>query len=291
MRNIFFFICISSICLITIYAQNEPNQKKTFQPELINEALPETIYESSGLLYYNNLLWTINDGGNAPCLYGYNIELKNVVRQVCLKNVQNLDWEALSMDERNVYIADIGNNKGWRNLFTIYRIDKKNLDGASKEIEPEVITFSYKKYTSKKFSIFTQWDAEAIVFINDTIVLFNKNWQDTYCYIYFIPAKKGHYEIIPAERIYLDGLVTDASYNKATRSLVLVGYSDIYPFVYHFKKFQINKLNLRNAKLYNFQKLLGAQVEGVTFINDTTIMFTSEYSPLRKGELYKLYIQ
>ena len=86
--------------------------------------LPESISESSGLVFYNDtLLITHNDSGDKPMLYFINLKGK-LVGQVLVENATNTDWEDLCMDDKgNLYIADIGNNNNDRRDLKIYKVN------------------------------------------------------------------------------------------------------------------------------------------------------------------------
>ena len=75
----FHFKCIPIFCLLFIAGKctdegnHNPNAKEDekaiateFTPKF---NLPKEIKESSGLLYFDNAIWTHNDGGNKPVLY------------------------------------------------------------------------------------------------------------------------------------------------------------------------------------------------------------------------------
>jgi hypothetical protein len=111
-------------------------QKQVFrQPELkvklISQTnLPTTVMETSGLLAYRDLLWTFNDSGGQPELYGYSIEDLAITKTVVINNGSNTDWEEITQDSTHVYIGDFGNNYGNRPNLTIYInvVDLRNKD-------------------------------------------------------------------------------------------------------------------------------------------------------------------
>ena len=56
----------------------------------IKYLLPDEIKESSGLAYYNNRLWTINDSGGLPILYAFDTLTGEVVQRLSVMG-SNID--------------------------------------------------------------------------------------------------------------------------------------------------------------------------------------------------------
>src|SRR5690554_6133509 len=57
--------------------------------------LPKELLESSALVKYKCNFITLNDSGNEPVLYVFN--KKGEITHICfIKNVKNIDWEALA---------------------------------------------------------------------------------------------------------------------------------------------------------------------------------------------------
>ncbi len=89
--------------------------------------LPDEVSETSGLIYYDNALWTINDSGNAPILYKLSPETGEVLQRIQIANATNKDWEDLAQDEEHIYIGDFGNNMGKRSKLKILILEKNNI--------------------------------------------------------------------------------------------------------------------------------------------------------------------
>ena len=113
MRNLFilfaFFFCIS------LQAQIENITEKY--------NLPNSISETSGLLFYNGKLITHNDSGDAANLYELDTIRGNITRTITISNATNSDWEDITQDDTHIYIGDFGNNSnGNRQDLKIYKI-------------------------------------------------------------------------------------------------------------------------------------------------------------------------
>src|SRR5687768_2482689 len=82
--------------------------------------VPATISETSGLMFWDGLLWTHNDSGGDAVLFGLDTASGTLVRSVRILEATNVDWEDITRDEDYVYIADFGNNNGTRTDLKIY---------------------------------------------------------------------------------------------------------------------------------------------------------------------------
>ena len=115
-------IVILTFCLLLLLqarAQNEANYSPVFLPVMKAE-LPEEVKETSGLFFHNGRLWTHNDSGGQPVLYGLDTVNFKVAQRITLANVKNTDWEEVCSDGENVFVGDIGNNRGSRKDLKIY---------------------------------------------------------------------------------------------------------------------------------------------------------------------------
>ncbi|MBL4643362.1 MAG: T9SS C-terminal target domain-containing protein, partial [Flavobacteriaceae bacterium] len=127
------------ICLFLICSSIEA------QIENINSKydLPNTVSETSGLLFYNGKLITHNDSGDNANLYELDTISGNITRTIHITNATNVDWEDITQDETYIYIGDFGNNNGNRQDLKIYRILKSDFNNGT-SITSEVISFSYE---------------------------------------------------------------------------------------------------------------------------------------------------
>ena len=77
-------------------------------------ALPGSLNESSGAIFFNNRLITHNDSGGEAKLYELDTISGIIEREVTILNATNVDWEDITQDETSIYIGDFGNNNGNR---------------------------------------------------------------------------------------------------------------------------------------------------------------------------------
>lgn len=213
MRVILFIFAL--FLFINISAQNKKRLK--LKKYKITQLAPY-LSEISGMNFRNGALYALNDGGNPSTLYSINLK-NGEIEQSWELPFDNFDWEAITSDEENFYIADIGNNWGTRKDLSIY---KMKLDSISdfKTIKyeyPEQTDFSKKPHSNN-------YDAESLVFENGKLHLFTKEWT-TY--------KTSHYEIDTTseakqsakllEEYPLGYLATDATFFE--NKLYIVGYT------------------------------------------------------------------
>lgn len=178
--------------------------------------LSDLLRETSGLTFFKDRLYTINDGGNPNMIYEIDKNSGKILKKI-QTNFPNKDWEAITNDGENLYIGDFGNNAGNRRDLTIYSIDNQQ--------EINVIKFSYQN--QKDFSVNYlnhDFDAEAMVFINNKIHLFTKEWSAKKVSHYIINPKLSENQSVTKSESFNTGfVVTDAAYYE--NKLYVIGYT------------------------------------------------------------------
>lgn len=175
--------------------------------------LPNQILETSGLAFFDNQLWTHNDGGNEDKIYQIDTTDGSILNTVIIANSNNEDWEDLAEDETHLYIGDFGNNNGDRMDLKIYKLPKSQL--ASGIATAEIIEFSFSDqidFTPSNNN--TDYDCEAFFFHNDSLHLFSKNWVDQQTRHYVMPAEPGTYTAELRESMNVQGLITGADISE-----------------------------------------------------------------------------
>ncbi|MEP2059771.1 MAG: hypothetical protein ABJJ05_18325 [Maribacter litoralis] len=237
--------------------------------------LPNEIFETSGLIYFNGNLITHNDSGNEPILYELDTLSLAIQRQVTISNVTNIDWEAISQDQNYIYIGDFGNNVGTRTDLAVYRISKADYT-TSDSVTAEIINFSYEDQVDFNNNGNSDWDAEAFVVLNDGILVFTKQWQSLGSVAYQFSKVPGTYIASRVGAIDNVGLITDATYNIDSNSLVFLGYSSILsPFVGIIEDYNLStpfEGYTEHSLGLNF-----VQAEGITQTISGQYFFSSEY--------------
>ncbi|MCB9202910.1 MAG: hypothetical protein H6604_07690 [Flavobacteriales bacterium] len=230
--------------------------------------LSDDLVENSGLQLVNSKIYTFNDSGGKAVVYVLDT-LGNSLEEIHLKNAKNKDWEDIATDGKSIYIADTGNNYGNRKDLKVYFFDLDSIKNNSgkKEVEIREVRFKYKN--QKEFpnsKHITDFDCEAIVFYNNQLHLFTKEWtsNETHHYTLDINDNKKQ-KLKPIESFDVDMLVTGAEIIDDI--LYLVGYEKKgIVNLYQFQKSKDSDLFFESKykKTYlGFSPAIG-QIEGIT---------------------------
>lgn len=256
-----------------LYASAKVKAKSTLK-------LSDTLIETSGLIAFNNLLWTLNDDHDTT-LYGLDTqgEIKNKIK---LQKVENNDWEEISQDSSYLYIGDFGNNyRGNRTDFKILRIDKKSFLANIPVID--TIAFSYenqRNFTVQK-SQKTDFDCEAFVVLQDSIYLFTKQWASGKTGIYCLSKRPGTHLAKLKETVDVHGLITGATALPANKGIILCGYSKmLQPFLYQLSDYKNNDFSTGNKRKIKI-KLPFHQIEGIA-TEDGLLFYLTNEATIRK---------
>lgn len=240
---------------------------KTLPKEAI--ILPDEVEETSGLATLENDFLTHNDSGGEASLYRITPQ-GELVATYPIDKVKNKDWEDLAQDEEHFYIADTGNNLGKRKKLRIYIIDKTTF----KLIDTIKISYADQtKFDPKKK---TKYDAETLIAIDDSLVIFSKNRKSNKSRLYVFPKTKGSYRLSWRKKFVLDSRITGGDFHPQTKRLVLSGYlADHTPHLFVAENFNLDSLDQVSFQRYkfNFDK---AQIEGVKITKDEQIWISSE---------------
>ena len=240
--------------------------------------LSTDLRETSGLIFWNNRLWSHNDGGNTTELMELDTTSGAIIRKISITNATNNDWEDIAQDNDYVYIGDFGNNaSGNRQNLRIYKILKSAIL-AGNSVTAEFINFSYSDQTdfTAVAGNTTNFDCESMIIYNSKIYLFSKRWTALGTSVYELTTTPGTQvatklttNLAPA------GLVTGADVMEDKRSIALCGYTSggarfLY-LLYDFTGTNFFGGNRRYVGLNNF-----GQTEGIAFRNPEFVYLSRE---------------
>jgi hypothetical protein len=259
--------------------------------------LKNPLTESSGLILVNNILITHGDSGNPPALYEIDTVTGFPSRTVYISNATNIDWEDITADFTHIYIGDFGNNQGTRQNLRIYKISLADY-WTNDTVQAETINFSYANQTSFTPAPFqTNFDCEAMVWFNDSLFLFTKQWGGQGgCRVYGLPKIAGTYALPVHDSLsFPEGVVTaaDMIHDALVDALVLLINAN-QPRL-HARYNLINSKFSTGTNAENSLILPGSiQAEGLATSGRNTYYFTSEaflgkpsvLSVLRKNPLF-----
>jgi hypothetical protein len=259
----------------------------TVAPQSFIKKLPGKLAENSGIIFYDNLFWTINDSGGKNKIFAFNFEGK-IEKEIEIEGATNIDWEDIAHDKKFIYVGDFGNNRGNRCNQTIYKIEKKKIGKKAKQkVKSKKIEFNFENQTNFTLrSKATSFDCEAVVEYNKSLYIFTKDWVNRTTTVYRIPRKKGEYSVQPIDTFNVNGLITGADISPDKTKLALVGYKDYKPIMWLFSNF--TKENFWGDKQLHFEMdpIFDAQTEGVCFFGNDTILISCEATKTFRQQVF-----
>jgi len=286
-----------SVMLMTnLQVFGQTGEKTIIQyPGKLKEYCPvhKKVNETSGLIFFNNHLWTFNDSGGKPELYRINKKTGKVDQKIVVNNGVNKDWESIAQDEQFIFVGNFGNNLGNRKDLKIYKIPKDKITDKKKiKINAGIIGFSYddqQSYEVKNRS--NNYDCESLIVFESSLIVFTKNWEDGRTRMYKIPKEPGDYKLNPLSSYDVGGLVTGAEYNPSTKELVMIGYKNYVPFVYLFENFDGLTLNSEDIYKIDLVGMKNSQTEGICWLDDEILIISTERTRYFKQAAFMLDIE
>ena len=262
----------------------------TIYSPVFQHLLPGEVEETSGLIYWADGLWTINDSGNDPVLFKLDTATGEIMQEITVGNAENVDWEALAQDEDHIYIGDFGNNQGNRDDLGIYIVAKEDIptEGNS-TADADHLTFTYEDFSvAPKSRKSNNFDCEALICIEDSLYLFSKNWGDQQTKLYRLPKIPGDYEAELIDQYDVSGLVTGADYNREAKEITLIGYTDntFVPFFWLLFDYHENRLFSGNKRRIDMLNIAATQTEAIAYTFEKQGAFTSESTALSEQAAY-----
>lgn len=256
------------------------NPDYTFLEEYI---LPAELKETSALFCSKNeTAFTLNDSGNKPVIYEIDSKA-NIVNKRLFK-VKNRDWEAITGDGTHLYIGDIGNNSGNRKTLKIQEI---LVSGTAHK--PNTLRFTYQNNPLKENKYLNHdYDAEALVNVNEFLYLFSKSWDTGTLFVYLLDKGNPNQSLKPITEVNgLPGVITGGDYDHKNKRFILVGYKMwLWGFFSPFITILDEQLNI--VKFFDLEGY--GQVEGVCVAKKGEIWFTQESSFFSKNKLVKIKV-
>lgn len=198
----------------------------------------DRLQEGSGLALNNEALWSVNDGGNDPILFG--VDLTDAsdakLKQVTVRNAANLDWESLITTSESLVIADCGNNRGDRIWFQFHSIRWDQLEVNQGLVDAKTIHVKLADVTPAVERQNHNRDCEAVTEVDGNYWLFTKNWQDLKSRLYIVNPSLDQQAVTTQATFEVAGLITGADYDAKSGRLALIGYGSGFavtqPFIW-----------------------------------------------------------
>jgi len=242
--------------------------------------LSSQISETSGLTFWNNLLWTHNDDTDTA-LYGLDTLNGKIIQTYLLNRVVNNDWEEISADDKYLYVGDFGNNwNGNRTDLKILRISKASMLAGNSAVDTISYHYSDQVDFSPTGANNTDFDCEAMIVSADSIHLFTKQWITKATTVYSLPKTPGNHTANHISSFNVEGLITGATYLKDQRLLILCGYNSLVsPFAWLIYDLPEHRFFSGNKRKISFS-LPFHQTEGVYASKGLKVYTTNEASSL-----------
>jgi hypothetical protein len=249
--------------------------KEAFIMPYSSENLPEYLNETSGLIFWNQKIWTHNDDTDTK-LYSINSRNISDIKSFNLTGTVNKDWEDISHDNKYIYVGDFGNNIGNRTDLKILRIEKNSMIFNNPKIDTIAFRYSLQTNFNSPGSNNHDFDCEAFVVTSDSIYLFTKEWVSKMTSIYVLPKNPGNHVANFKAKYDVQGLVTGATLNESKKIIVLSAYTALLqPFLMLLYDYNGNNFLSGNKR----KVLVNApfhQVEGICSENDLKYIISNE---------------
>ena len=234
---------------------------------VISYNLDASLSETSGLISWNDGVWTHNDNTDTN-LYSLDTLSGAIMQIVPIGGIVNYDWEEISQDSNYVYIGDFGNNvNGNRTDLKILRIEKNSILANAPMVDTIFFSYSDQIDFTPTGGNNTDFDCEAMIVSSDSIFLFTKQWVSNKTVVYSLPKLPGTYSAIRRSELDVQGMITGATYMESQRLITLCGYTNLLqPFLYLLYDFNQTDFFNGNKRKLNLS-LSFHQVEGIATSN------------------------
>ncbi len=265
--------------------------------------VPRTLLESSGVAVsrtHPGVLWTHNDAGHDPVVFAMNLS-GQILGAFSVQGADSRDWEDISLgrcpdvwssESDCLYIGDIGDNQRRRSVYTIYIIPEPNPTSA----EPAAtITVAEVRRVDFVYPD-ERHDAEAMAVSpegNVTIVTKGRNGRTQVFVIHralveqairqdraVTPESQGTLPIDPVPPI--GKVVTGAAFSPSGRILAVRTYTEIYLYTVG------EDSKLLPPAVPCFVGIIEPGGEAVDFLDEETLVLTSEWSRGQQGTIYRV---
>jgi hypothetical protein len=236
------------------------------------------------------LLWSVNDSGNAPEVYGYNPATNKIDKTIRIVNAENRDWEDVAIDKAgNIYVGDFGNNGNKRKDLIIYKLKPEAKKGGTHKAEK--ISFRYEdqeEFPPKRSR--RNFDVEALISFNDSLYLFTKNRSSKFdgtTKVYKLPVTPGQATAVLVGSYKTcskksNCRITAASINQTRTKIALLSHDKVWLLS------GFSRDDFFGGKVEQLSLLHDSQKESISFKNDSTLYIADERNGIYGGNLYEL---
>ena len=254
-----------------------------WRPELVENSAAAMSRTQPGIWF------TLNDSGNDPLLFA--LDTTGADRGVWrVANASNVDWESLSVGACGanesgecLYVGDTGDNDARHPNRTIYRV-REPAAGASDihdSIQAEVLTYRYADHPHDVEAMYVARDGTVYLITKRRLLDDHKHPRPAL--IFALAAAAWRHS--PAVAALVDSLpivpgsapmrlITDAALSPNGRLLAVRTYAQTFVFATDSSTSRIE--HAVAPGVCNVIGLDEAQGEGITWVDDARLLFTSE---------------
>ncbi len=243
-------------------------------------SLPNNLKEISAAEIFegSKTVWMIEDQGNSPKVYGFDLTDKHPLKTIIVENAKNNDWEDLTSDnEGNLYVGDFGNNSGKRKEFNIYKLN--TITKAENTINAEVISYSVPKSMENE-------DFESFFLYKGYFYIFSKD--DKKGTVIKVANTIGNTEAKIVSEFNLkgkDGAITSADISADGTQVILLNHDKLWKLS-NFKEDDFFSGTIEKQSFdHNTQK------EGLCYLNSETVIITDERNGSEGGNVYSFELK
>ena len=272
-------VVLAFLASLPVFSQESQTSFLPIFNPVVKSELPAEVKETSGLFFHNGRLWTHNDSGGKPILYGIDTTTFEVVQRITLANGKNKDWEDVCTDGTTVFVGDMGNNNGKRKHLRIYMFPLSDIpEEGDASVMVDSIVFRFADQTNFEKRKVHDFDCEAMFATKDHLYLFSKGWATGTTRLYRLPKTPGEHVAEVVNSFDSKGLVTGADYDAEKNLLVVLGYAKnkaYEPFIYLIFNFNEHGQNLSNCRC-ELPNNVGTQTEGICFYDKGRCFVSAE---------------
>ena len=239
--------------------------------------------EISGMAFYGDDIYAINDSGNGPYIFQLDIFTGRSKKIFKAENIRNKDWEELSVSGKYLYIGDFGNNRGKRKDLVIHRLHIDSLEHPAAPVLSTGLEYTAQSHFSGN-SRDHEWDCEAMTVSSGGIVCFSKDRKNLLTKLYRL-REGEHNKLVPLDSFNTGFLVTGAYYDNTGHNLYLCGYYKRETYLMHFRTGGRPGFSGDHVK-YIIPELKNTQVESI-FVRENFIYLGSERT-VREQAIYRI---
>lgn len=254
-----------------------------WRPELVENSAAAMSRTQPGIWF------TLNDSGNDPLLFA--LDTTGADRGVWrVANASNVDWESLAIGAcaagapgECLYVGDTGDNDAHYRNRTIYRVREPaaGASGIHDSLQAEVLTYTYADHPHDVEAMYVARDGTMYLITKRRLV--DARHTPRPALIFALPPAAWSHS--PAVAALVDSLpivpgsapmrlITDAALSPNGRWLAVRTYAQVFVFAADSATSRVDHAIAPSA--CNLIGLDEQQGEGITWVDDARLLFTSE---------------